>query len=664
MGHEIIERLRAASPYLMLEVLMPGGTLLAFLLFLNRRKAASAPAVDTDAGDPAPTVLHGTAGAAAAMWACTVALFLMLVACAPAAAGAETEIDAFRITARHEVSGGAMVRVHGRDPGLVGGGNGGTGTSVNYDGGNLNYGRGLGAVGVQGRSTFEGATNATELKVEVVYFHDFASRNTDHRALGEEARDRAGSNVYLNEAYVGYRGRAADAAFTLRLGNEILRWSESRAFGYSIAPVNPVSGSRRYQPGNTAANSFVALPMLGAKLETSGRWGVETFYLLGFKPTELEAAGTFLSANDFYAPGGRYLQLGQGSPLVSDTDASVITPATPFGSRVPRAGDRRPNADGQFGARLVTPELGAAKVSMAAYAMRVHSREPLVSVTTGALAGLLRTTAPDYTTSGNYFVEYPTGVNVMGASLRSTPAEYTRLNLDYSIRRGQPLQVDDDLLITAGLAPAAAFGACAPNPASALCAGMLAALNRNALIAARGGITAANATQFFSTQIQGYERFDVSQYSASLAQGLPPILGASHGVVAAEVGGVHVHGFKEELLDASVSVRPDAAGGRRRGLATRSAWGYRLSSRLDYPASLGMRSVSPSLTWIHDVGGNAPITLGTLLEGSKSAIVAIDFAFTKSLDARIAYRSFLNQGNDADRFSDRDFVSFSITRRF
>jgi hypothetical protein len=594
------------------------------------------------------------------------AALLLLLQCAAHAFAEEPSTDTFRTTIRHEVSAGAMVRVLARDPGLIGGGNGGAGTSVNYDDGNLNYGRGLGVLGIQGRSTIEGNTATAEFKLEAVYFYDFISGtgHADYRPLSDEARDRAGRSLYLNEAYVGYKGRVSDASFGLRVGNEILRWSDSRAFGYSIAPINPVSASRRYQPGNSAANSSVALPMLSARIETSAKGSLEGFYLLGFKPTELEAAGSFLGANDFYAPGGRYLQLGQGSPLVADTDASVITPVTPFGSRVPRAGDRRPKPDGQFGARVAMPELGRAKVTLAGYVLRLHSREPLVSVNTGTLGGLLHATAPDYTSSGSYFVEHPAGVTVLGTSLRSAPAAYTRFNLDYSIRRGQPLQIDDDLLITAGLAPAAAVGACAPNPASALCAGTLAALNRNPLIASRGGITAGNAESFFSTEMQGYERFGLSQYSASLLQGLPPILGAAQWSFAGEVGGVHVHGFKEEFLDASVSVRPDASGARRRGLATRSSWGYRLHSRLDYAEVLGMRSVSPSLTWIHDVGGNAPITLGTLLEGSKSAILAIDFGIAASLDARVSYRSFVNKGNDADRFSDRDFVSLSITRRF
>jgi hypothetical protein len=145
---------------------------------------------------------------------------------------------------------------------------------------------------------------------------------------------------------------------------------------------------------------------------------------------------------------------------------------------------------------------------------------------------------------------------------------------------------------------------------------------------------------------------------------VPPILGASQGVLGVEIGGIYVHGFKDQFLDANVSVRPDASGARRRGVATRSAWGYRLTSRLDYADVLGMQSVSPSLTWIQDVKGNAPVTFGTLLEGARSAILAVDFAVDPSLSARISYRTYLGKGNDADRYTDRDFIAFSVTRRF
>ena len=595
------------------------------------------------------------------------ALLAFLIApCASAATDLDSEPRAFKPTLTHEFSVGGISRVGKRDPGLIGGGNGGTGTSVNFDDGNLNYGRGLASFAVQGRSSMTGGSERVEVGLEAVYFYDFinADGDTDFRDLSDEARDRAGRNLYLNDAFVGLKGSIDDAKLSLRLGNQRLRWSDSPSFGQSIAPVNPVSASRRYQPGNTVADAVVAVPMLFGQIINGANWTLSGFYQFGFRPTEPEAAGTFLSANDYYSPGGRFIQLGGGSPVVPDKDASVVTTVTPFGSRVPRADDRLPSSTGQFGLRIETPQFGEAKFAIAAYAMRVHSREPIVSVRTGTLGGLLGITAPDYTSSGSYFVEYPEDVNVVGLSARMKPASFTQLNLDYSMRIGQPLQIDDEILITAGLAPAAAVGACAANPASAVCSSTLAALNRNPLIATRGGITATNAGAFFDTELRGYERFDVSQWAASVVQGLPPILGASQWYASAEAGGIIIHGLKPGFLDASVSVRPDESGGKRNGFATHSAWGYRLFSKIEFAGVLGLRSVAPSLTWIHDVQGNAPITIGTLLEGNKSYILAIDGGLDKSLSARISYRAWLGRGNDADRFTDRDFVAFSLTRKF
>src|SRR6266705_6009312 len=126
---------------------------------------------------------------------------------------------------RQELSFGGLIRLRGRDPGLIGGGNGGTGTSVNYDDGDLNYGRGFTSLGAQGRTVVDSKSDTTELKLEAVYFYDFinAAGETDFHRLSEEARDRAGRNAYFNEAYVGAKGAVLDAA----LGNQILRWSDS-----------------------------------------------------------------------------------------------------------------------------------------------------------------------------------------------------------------------------------------------------------------------------------------------------------------------------------------------------------------------------------------------------------------------------------------------------
>jgi hypothetical protein len=113
---------------------------------------------------------------------------LLSLAFAPAASGA----DSFESTVSQEVSAGGMVRLLKRDQGLVGGGNGGTGTSINYDDGNLNYDRGFTSWALQGRTTFEASSGRAEIKLEAVYFYDFVASDVEFRSFGDAARKRVG----------------------------------------------------------------------------------------------------------------------------------------------------------------------------------------------------------------------------------------------------------------------------------------------------------------------------------------------------------------------------------------------------------------------------------------------------------------------------------------
>ena len=54
MAHAIIERIRIIGPYIALELLMPGGTMFAFLLYLYRRKIGMAQR-PSEANTPAMT---------------------------------------------------------------------------------------------------------------------------------------------------------------------------------------------------------------------------------------------------------------------------------------------------------------------------------------------------------------------------------------------------------------------------------------------------------------------------------------------------------------------------------------------------------------------------------------------------------------------------------
>jgi hypothetical protein len=70
----------ALSPYLLLELFVPGGTVLAFLLFLHRRKAGRVHVQEKRATIESPMRDQRAAQPVVAMAACCVILVFMLAA--------------------------------------------------------------------------------------------------------------------------------------------------------------------------------------------------------------------------------------------------------------------------------------------------------------------------------------------------------------------------------------------------------------------------------------------------------------------------------------------------------------------------------------------------------------------------------------------------------
>lgn len=171
----------------------------------------------------------------------------LLASVADALAARDDESGDFHTSITHEFSIGGISRVGERDRGLIGGGNGGTGTSVNFDDGNLNYGRGLAYFAVQGKSKLSANSERAETAVEAVYFYDFLNANgkTDFRPLSDEARDRAGRGVYLNEAFVGLKQDIDDARLNLRVGKSPAQAGCCRA---SISSASDRRSRKRQAP--------------------------------------------------------------------------------------------------------------------------------------------------------------------------------------------------------------------------------------------------------------------------------------------------------------------------------------------------------------------------------------------------------------------------------
>ncbi|WP_157196463.1 DUF1302 family protein [Methylobacterium sp. 88A] len=553
---------------------------------------------------------------------------------------------------------GSLWRTQPRDFSLLGIANGGTGTSSNWDNGNLNFDQGLVLGGLRGRGSIAWSHGPFEALVDGVYFAN--GLNSRDRSYVAGTVDRQLSlGGYLNDAWVGAKVATDIGAVRLRAGNQILRWNET-SFSFGAQVTNPQVFSRIFLPGAGLADSLKAVPMITAAMGGPGTGGFEAFYKLDFAPDESIPCGFFLETNDYTCPGSRFLSL---SALAPDGPNSIITPATPLGSGLVRGRDRVESTAGQFGINIRSPDFGGPlKASISLLAARFTDMGGVTSALRGTQSDLLRMTAANYDAGGQYIRDYRSGVGMLGAAFRASLTSTTQIKAEYSIRLGQPVQVDDAQLIGAFQLPAAVIGACSNASASTPCQQVLARANSNQVISRAGGITAANAAGFLGQFVSGADYHDVSQFGIGVVQTLPPILGASEWFAGAEFGGMYVHDYNPQILLLDSPSSPRA--GTANGTADPFSGGYRLLTRLVFKDLLGLRSIAPALAFQHDVAGFSPVPLPLFLERTMRIRLNVDAAINERLTASLTYVSNITRSSRADLLSDRDYVLTSLSYRF
>ncbi len=568
------------------------------------------------------------------------------------------------------ITAGLNFRVAERDDSLVGDANGGSHTSINGDDGNLNYDRGLTSAALR-------ATHELELQYEnfgffgrATYFYDFLNSDedsTEFRDLTDEARDRVGSDFELLDAYVFGGFDVGDVPVDFRLGNQVLSWGESTFIQNGINIINPVDVNAIRIPGSEIRDALLPVPIADVNVGITNNLSVEAFYQFLWEETEIDAAGTFFSTNDFASPGGgsNGVYLGFGDPAVSDDGSITPTAVTPFGSRVPRGPDDEARDEGQFGvaARYFSPELNDTEFGL--FFINYHSRTPVISAITGPTFP-----AANFANDSRYVVEYPEDIQLIGTSFNtSLGASGLSLQGEYSYRIDQPLQVDDVELLQAALAPAAVLANAALVPV----------FNTNQIIQELGGISVANASTFLDRRIAGFRELDVSQLQFTATQVFDPIesLGIDQWVLVGEVGATYVHDMpdtSELRFDGpnttlggncnfvAAGLMPDC---QTEGFADDFSWGYRMRARFDMLNAIGPINVFPNIGFSHDVGGTTPLPLGNFVEDRASVSVGVDFTYLNQWSAGIQYTNFFAIGDDEfNTIRDRDFVSLNLKYSF
>jgi len=608
----------------------------------------------------------------------------------------------------HEVKGsfdttlsvGGIYRLNNPDRDYYGVANGGLQNSVNSDDGNLNYPRGWASRVFKGTSTLELKWRNFGALASGYYFYD-AENKDDARArtpLTSAAQDRVGSNADFLDLYVRGKFDLAGHALDLRFGRQVLNLGESTFIPNGINVVNSVDAAKLRVPGAELREVLLPVNMLKASFGVSDNITLETFWLLEFRRTEIDPAGSYFSTNDFATRGGSNVYLGFGS----------LSDKTPLGA-VPRTYDREGGNYNQYGADLhiSVPALGDTDFGF--YFANYHSRLPVISARTptgpvtsaavaGTLAGLLvkngaatPTTAPAtastlltlYATNpsvlsagqlalingartvallntaatARYFIEYPEDIKMLGVSFNTSVGNTgIACQGEISYKHGVPLQIDDVELLFATLsALSPTYGS--PN---------------NQLGSYLGQ---------YETEISGYRRENVWTGQTSLTKTFGPTLRAGQFTLIGEVGGVYVPGLpSKDVLrfdgqgtftsGSQTAMTATTSPGSTPLLATpysafadRFSWGYQLVGKLEYNNVFAGINITPTVAFVHDVQGNTPLPLGNFVTGRKSINLVTEFSWQNSWSLEVRYVNYFGASH-YNLLNDRDYVSSTLKYSF
>jgi hypothetical protein len=590
-----------------------------------------------------------------------------------AAHALSTQIAGVDVQFDNKLSVGAAWRVESRDLTYIGRGNGGRAFSTNGDDGNLAFDNGdivSAAAKITSDLTLSKGNFGVFVRGSYVYNqklddYDYFNPNNyytptpgapdvgvgltptgrpsevpisvfDERT--EAVRDYVGNYFDLLDAYVFGNFDIGNRMLAFRIGRQVLNWGESTFVLHGINSMLTFDQNRQRVPGFEIEELLLPTAVAWVSMSLFSGASVEAFYQLDWDKTEIDAAGTFWSVNDFATIGGQRANLTFGLPPENFPNTTI-----------PRAPNREPGNSGQFGVRLtfLVPALNDMDLSL--YAMNYHSRLPLVSGTSKASFA-----APAST--GSYFLEYPEDIQLYGISFNTVLGGWS-VQGEYSYKVDQPLQLEDVEVLLAGVGLPSQLTA---DPAFG---------------GALGG-----------KYLRGYRRHDVSQvdFGVTYAIGPSALTGWDQLLFIGEVAGVYVHDLPPQSVlryegpgtytpgDASVAALVSASTlpalgsavpQETDGWATAISWGYKMVARAQYNNVFGSLRVEPTLRFDHDIRGVTPTPITNFIEDRRQISASVATFYLQSWSVEAGYTRYFGGGRH-NLFNDRDFVSAVIKYAF
>lgn len=584
------------------------------------------------------------------------------------------------VTVSNKLSLGAAMRMTDPDPKLIGIGNGGQAFSTNGDDGNQAWEKGdivssaikftsdvslsMGDYGlfVRGSGLYNAALEGADFFDERDYQPN-ADREqplSEMRAKENAIKDHVGTDFDLLDAYVYGRFTVMDRALLIKAGRQVLNWGESVFVQHGLNALITADVNQLRVPGFEIEEIQTPVGMAVVSLDVYENIGIEAFYQYEWQNTIIDVPGSFLSTNDFAGIGGTQANIGFGRPAENQVASVAGNPATwcpppptlvpgfgspciPFGSTVPRGATVEPEDEGgQYGVKLsfYVPFLN--DMDLAFYGANYHSRLPVLS-------GTSRSGPTSPADDANYFVEYPSDIQLYGMSFNTTIAFLdVAVQGEYSLKVGQPLQVDDVELLLAGLGAA-------------------------------GQISPLAGATLGNQYLQGWRRFDVSQVDLSLTKILSPMWGWDQLSMFLETGFVHVPDLPSAsvlafdapgtstLNPGTAALNPATANGlpitEYDTYADKYSWGYKAAARFTYNNVFDLFTVEPTILFQHDVSGITPTPIVNFVEGRKQINLILGVNYLQAWNFDLGYVMY-SGGGTQNLISDRDYIDFAVKYSF
>jgi hypothetical protein len=566
------------------------------------------------------------------------------------------------------LSYGALYRVEDRDDDLIAISSDGNAQSANADDGNLNYDEGL--VSSTVRATGELALFWRDFGFfgRGAAFYDFKNQANDPARTGfdSDAEKLVGSDVELREAYFNWRVRPGGTPTLIRIGQQIINWSETTFVRDGLDVINPVDLVTFLQPSSTREDLRIPQRMVWVAANVTQTFSAEAYYQYEWEPVEIPPVGWYFSNNDGVGGEGLHSWMyGDGlvSDLGTDLDDYFELPEGTLGfdedfQRLPGRNRDKASDTGQYGAALIgfLPDSNATKIGL--HYIRYHSRFPVIMGRTGDAAAVAATAEPlvaarasalesiylgegldpgeaallgreaaeeltlsRYANEASFFASYPEDIDLVGISFSTALRQTgTLLAGEISHHLDYPFQLALNPLLDTVFSPV--------------------------LFDTDVGDTALG--DFGPGEIiGGFQRFDRTLLTLEAAQIFRGRLWADQVLVSADLSWSAVH---------------DLPGGDEPQLTSddEDSWGYRVQALASYSGLLGGITIAPFVSFSHDIDGTTPAPVSTFVEDRKNFTVGLRAFYINRIVGEVRYSGF-SGGGRANLLRDRDNIRFQVS---